>query len=92
MPASDLIVHLLNFVAPALFMALALALSTRLLMKKRAGAPALWAQIALNFIAGTAVLAAGLAYYGRDGMMMTYAALVAVCGTAQWLLARGWRR
>ncbi|RYF32261.1 MAG: hypothetical protein EOO26_11995 [Comamonadaceae bacterium] len=92
MPASDLIAHLLNFVAPALFMALVLALATRFLMKRRAGAPALWAQAAINFIAGVGVLLAGLAFYGRDGMMMTYAALVVVCGTGQWLLARGWRR
>ena len=92
MPASDLIVHLLNFVAPAFFMAVLLAFATRFLMKKRAGAPALWAQAAINFIAGVAVLAGGLVFYGRDGMMMTYAGLVAVCGTGQWLLARGWRR
>ncbi|RYY35453.1 MAG: hypothetical protein EOP59_15445 [Sphingomonadales bacterium] len=92
MPASDFIVHLINFVAPALFMAVVLALATRVLMKKRAGAPALWAQVAINFIAGVAVLLAGLAFYGRDGMMTTYAALVAVCGTGQWLLAKGWRR
>jgi hypothetical protein len=87
----DLTNHLLNFVAPALFMAVVLAVATRFLMKKRAGAPALWAQVVINFMAGVAVLAAGLAWYGRDGMIMTYAALVAVCGTGQWLLAGGWR-
>ncbi len=92
MSALDLIVHLLNFVAPALFVALLLAVATRFLMKKRVGATALWAQVAINFISGVAVLAAGLAWYGRDGMVMTYAALAAVCGTGQWLLAKAWRR
>ena len=46
----------------------------------------------LVFAAGVAVLAAGLAVFGRDGMMATYAALVVVCGTVQWLAMRGWRR
>ncbi|AMM26612.1 hypothetical protein AX767_05155 [Variovorax sp. PAMC 28711] len=88
----DLTTHLLNFVAPAFFVAIVLALAARLLVKKQAGAPALWTQAAVNFAAGVAVLAAGLAFYGRDGMMNTYAALVAVCGTGQWLLAKAWRR
>ena len=92
MSAPDLAVHLLNFVAPAFFMALVLAVTTRLLMKKRAGAPALWAQVAIVFIASVAVLVGGLFVYGRDGMMTTYAVLVAVSGTTQWWVARGWRR
>lgn len=92
MPALDLIVHLLNFVAPALVVAALLALASRFLIKKRPGTPGTWAQIAINFIAGVVVLVGGLVVYGRDGMMMTYAALVAVCGTGQWLLARAWRR
>jgi len=38
---------------------------------------------------GVAVLAAGLAYWGRDGKMLTYAALVLVVGTAAaWLQSR----
>ncbi len=92
MSVPDLVDHLLNFIAPAFFMAVTLAIATALLMKKRSGTPALWAQAAINFIAGVVVLAAGLAYFGRDGMIATYAALVFVCGTGQWLLSRGWRR
>ena len=38
---------------------------------------------------GVVVLAAGLAYWGRDGKMLTYAALVLVVGTAAaWLQSR----
>jgi hypothetical protein len=37
------------------------------------------------------VLVAGLAWFGRDGRMATYVALVVVCGSAQWWLLRGWR-
>lgn len=87
-----LIDHLLNFVAPAFFVALTLAILTRWMFRRSAGAPGFWAQIAVNFIAGAVVLAAGLMYFGRDGKMATYAALVVVCGTVQWLLAGGFRR
>jgi hypothetical protein len=54
--------------------------------------PGWWVQCALVFLAGVVVLLAGLVISGRDGMMLTYAALVAVCGTVQWLAMRGWRR
>lgn len=91
MSALDLLFHLLNFVAPAFFVALLLAVLGRLLMPKRPETPALWAQAALNFIAGVAVLVAGLVGGGRDGLMATYAALGLVCGTVQWALLRGWR-
>ena len=86
-----LIDHLVNFVLPALFVALALGLGGRLIMGKGASL-ALWKQMAINFAAGVVVLAGGLAYFGRDAMMATYAALVLVCGTLQWLLAGGLRR
>lgn len=82
----DLLNHLLNFAAPAFFVALLLVLATWPFKSKRPGTPAVWAQAAINFIAGLAVLAGGLAYFGRDGMMLTYAALVFVCGTVQWLV------
>ena len=44
------------------------------------------------FFGLVAFLLAGLVVFGRDGTMTTYAALVAVCGTVQWLAMRGWRR
>ncbi len=51
MPALDLLNHLPNFAAPALFVALLLALATWPFKSKRPGAPAVWAQAAINFIA-----------------------------------------
>lgn len=92
MPPLALIDHLLNFVAPAFFVALTLAILARWMFRRTAGARGFWAQVAVNFIAGAAVLAAGLWYFGRDGKMATYAALVVVCGTVQWFLAGGYRR
>lgn len=88
----QLLDSLLNFLAPAFFIALVLALATRFLMRRRAGAPGFWTQTGINFLAGIAVMVAGLVIYGHDGMMWTYGALVIVCGTGQWLLAGGARR
>jgi hypothetical protein len=92
MSAFNLLDHLLNFVAPAFAVAGVLALLAGFLLPATAGARGRWTQFALNFAAGVVVLGAGLAYFGRDGMMLTYAALVVVCGTGQWWLGRGWKR
>lgn len=87
----DLLNHLLNFVAPAAALALLMVVAGRFVVQKRAQALSWWAQTAIVFIVGVAVLAAGLVLGGRDGRMLTYAALVLVTATCQWLLARGWR-
>ncbi len=91
MSAFDSLIHLANFAAPAFFVALLLGLLFRVAMRKRSVSTSLWVQCAINTGAGLAVLAAGLWFFGRDGRMATYAALVAVCGTVQWWLLRGWR-
>lgn len=92
MPSLAFADHLLNFVAPAFFVALTLVLLGRWLFRHDAGAPGFWAQLAISFLAGVVVLGLGLWHFGRDGKMATYAALVGVCGTVQWFLAGGYRR
>ena len=87
----DFAIHLANFVAPALGLAVLLAISGRIFGPKRPAAPTAWAQAAINFVAGVAVLAAGLVYFGRDGKLATYGALVLVCASVQWLMNRRWR-
>lgn len=82
--------HLFSFAAPALFVALALTLFGPLL--SRGGAPVRRAvAFGVNFLCGLVVLATGLWVFGRDGKMATYAALVVVVGSSQWLMLRGWR-
>ncbi len=49
------------------------------------------AQLAINIVVGLLVLTAGLWYFGRDGMVATYALLVVCMATCQWVMARGWR-
>ncbi len=88
----DLLIHLLNFAAPAFWLALLVPSTARFMMPQDAVTPAWWRQAAINFAAGLAVSGAGLWLFGRDGKMATYAALVAVCALCQWLLLRGWRK
>ena len=83
--------HLFNFAAPALFLALLLALGGRFVGPKGVSSLTWYAQAAINSRVGCAVLLAGLWWLGRDGRMLTYAALVLACASSQWLLLRGWR-
>ena len=83
--------HLLSFAAPALVVALLVALAARLVLPP-AARPASWRlAVALNALAGILVLTGGLWYFGRDGKMATYAALVLVVATVQWAGGRAWR-
>lgn len=84
----DLLDHLLNFVAPALVVGVLLAVAGQFLGRNNAGRPGWIAQAAINSIAGVAALTAALWFFGRDGKMAAYAALVLVCATAQWIAQR----
>jgi hypothetical protein len=87
--------HLFNFIAPAACVAPLLVLLSRLnfgLFKPNQPlAQTWWAQTAIVFIVGVAILTAGLLVFGRDGKMMTYAALVLGAAVCQWILVRGWK-
>lgn len=76
--------HLFNFVAPALAVALLLWGAPRLWPKARRGR---WSSrtewLALTGL-GVVVLLVGLVYFGRDGKMATYAALVIAQGSLAW--------
>ncbi|MDP3604862.1 MAG: hypothetical protein Q8R59_03850 [Polaromonas sp.] len=93
MTALNLINQLLNFMAPAAFVALLLVLSVRLFAgffrSKRPPAHSWYAQTAIVFIAGVVLLLAGLMLFGRDGKMASYALLAVGAATCQWLLLRG---
>ena len=84
-------IHLFSFVAPALAVALFVTLAARLILPAGNGPSRWWLPFVLNFLAGIGILAGGLWYFGRDGKMMTYAALVVGVATCQWLVGRGWR-
>jgi len=77
------VLHIGGFVMPALGVTLVLWLGLRV---RRVGRPSAAVQFAWLFAAGCAVLLAGLAYFGRDGKMATYAALVLTQGSVAWWL------
>jgi hypothetical protein len=87
----DLLIHLLNLAAPAFAVALLVTVFARFMMPNKGLAPVFIAQAAINFIACSVVLLAGLWFFGRDGKMATYTAMVLVSATSHWLMARSWR-
>ena len=87
MGISTFLIHVMNFVLPA--MAVAGLLTPGVVGwsgLRLVGLPGrrLWWTWALLSLVGVVVLAAGLVGLGRDGKMVTYAALVFVQGTVAW--------
>ena len=87
----DLLNHLLNLIAPAFWVAVAVTLVALLFINKKALAAVFIRYVAINFIVCCLVLLTGLLLFGRDGKMSTYAAMTLFCATSQWVLQRGWR-
>ncbi len=83
--------HLLNFIAPAIAIGLLVAALAPTLMKKARPNHSWLTQSAINTVACALVLLGGLAVFGHDGKMETYAAMVLVCASSQWIAAKGWR-
>ncbi|MBD3893967.1 hypothetical protein [Hydrogenophaga sp.] len=78
--------HLLAFIAPALVLAAGLWLAPRLRRNARPARCSAHAEALTLAGAGVLVLLAGLIFFGRDGKMATYTALVLVQGTLAWWL------
>jgi len=84
----QLLLHVFNFVLPALGMAVLMPCAGRWVMG-RGGRP--WGQrMAVHAVAGLLVLVLGLVLQGHDGQMSTYLALVLVAASAEWAMHRGW--
>ena len=90
MGPAEILLHLSAFVAPAVAVGIMVALVSRVLVTRRATL-SWWSHSAINSVAGTAVLIAGLWHFGVDGKMVTYAVLVVAVATAQWLAGRAWK-
>ncbi len=76
-----------GFVAPAVGVAFLLWGVPRLRRSGRT-APGARLEAFMLLVAGIAVLLGGLMFFGRDGKIATYAALVLVQGTLAWWLHR----
>lgn len=88
----DILVHLLGFAAPAVSLGLLMPLAARFLLAPQHIVTGFWRQAAIVMGSGVAVLGGGLWFFGQDGKLATYGALVVVTSGVQWALARGWRR
>ena len=84
----DFIVHLLNFAAPALIVASLVTLVARIVLRKMAFPHVWYTQFAINLVVCMVLLLAGLWYFGRDGTIAGYTAMVLGCATSQWWMLR----
>jgi hypothetical protein len=88
---TDALLHALNFLAPALWMAILLVAAERVLARKRVIKPSAKGRLAIYFLLGLAALGAGLLLFGRDAKMATYAALVALPTLASLSFQKFWK-
>lgn len=86
-----LLYHLINLLAPALVVGPLLAALAPLVFRKSVAWHAWLRQSGLNAVAGALALLAGLWFFGHDAKMASYAAMLLVCASAQWVALRGWR-
>ena len=80
--------HLLNFVAPAVFVGFFLALTAPVVLGVRAN-PGSWLGLGiLNSLAGGCALVGGLWFFGNDGKMGSYGAMLLACAISQLVFLR----
>lgn len=88
------LIHIINFILPAVFLGGLLAVVAPLALRlkfKRSRQQMMWHWL-VNSLVGIAALSLGLWFYGVDGKMMSYAALVVACGISQLVQLRAWRK
>ena len=87
----DLLNHVFNFLAPAVVVGLLLALLAPWLMRGMRSSRSWWVQGTFNAVAGVAAMALGLWFFGNDGKMASYALLVLLAASSQWMGSKGWK-
>ncbi len=81
--------HLLNLFGPAAGLALIAPALVKLLWRRELAATRWHRLAAWVFAASAMVTVAGLAVFGHDGKMVTYAAMVVACALTLWWLGFG---
>lgn len=76
--------HVLNFLLPAVAMALLVPTLARLVWWKSLASVGWWRQVRLAALANVVVLVLGLVALGRDGAMWTYIGLVLASALTVW--------
>jgi hypothetical protein len=88
----DLMNHLFNFAAPAVFVGVFTAVAAPWMLPKASRRRALLLPALVNSGVGLCVLAAGLWFFGNDGKMASYLALVLAAAASQLMLMQLPRR
>ena len=84
--------HVMNFFAPAVVVGLLAPMLAKLLWWRSLKSVS-WARLSRWATAGSALmLIAGLVFFGRDGKMATYGAMVLGCALSLWWVGFGPRR
>ena len=87
----DLMNHLLNFAAPAVFVGFFLALAAPWVLRTGPRRGSLVACVLVNSICGVCALLAGLWFFGNDGKMASYLALLFASAASQFWLMKAHR-
>ena len=83
----DLINHLMNFAAPAIFVGFFLALVAPRVLRRAPRRGTLTRRVLANSVCGLCALVAGLWFFGNDGKMASYLALLVASAASQfWLM------
>ena len=82
----DIAWHLANFLAPAVVVALLTASASKLLWRDALRGVG-WGRLVLAAGIGcTVTLIGGLLWFGRDGRIATYGAMIVACALCIWLV------
>lgn len=84
MSPTDAFWHLLNFFVPALGLGAVAAAFTKLLWRRETQNLTWWRLAGPACAAAAAATVGGLLFYGQDGRMGTYAAMVLVAALTLW--------
>ena len=87
-----LVDQIVNLLAPAVIVGFLLAFMARFSGLRGNSRHAWWWHGMLNAAIGCLAILAGLFYFGHDGKMATYGALVLASASSQFISARAWRR
>lgn len=91
MTTLQLSIHLLNFIAPSVFLALLLPLFSKFISSKKPLALGYYGKFAIIFVVCLLLQLAGLWLFGRDGKLVTYGLMVLAAGACLWSFGRGWK-
>ena len=88
----DILLHLLGFALPGFFVGFFMVFAMPMVWPRRPSVISMPVQLALHTVLTLTVSLAGLWWFGRDGKVATYGAVVLMAATAQWAFSGAWRK